>query len=61
VIPRDALNQTEICCKDSDTALTLRLHLEAISRLDDAETGTVKAFLDAFLLRAHANRWTLAG
>jgi transcriptional regulator with XRE-family HTH domain len=38
----------------------LRLHLEAIDRLDDGDKAMVKAFLDAFLLRADAKRWTHA-
>jgi transcriptional regulator with XRE-family HTH domain len=39
----------------------LRLHLEAIDRLEPADKAMVKAFLDAFLLRADAKRWTRAG
>jgi transcriptional regulator with XRE-family HTH domain len=38
----------------------LRLHLEAIDRLDDTDKAMVKAFLDAILLRADAKRWTRA-
>jgi transcriptional regulator with XRE-family HTH domain len=38
----------------------LRLHLEAIDHLDDNDKAMVKAFLDAFLLRADAKRWTRA-
>jgi hypothetical protein len=39
----------------------VRLHLEAIDRLDPADKAMVKTFLDAFLLRADAKRWTRAG
>jgi transcriptional regulator with XRE-family HTH domain len=38
----------------------LRLHLEAVDRLDDADKEMVKAFLDAMLLRSDAKRWTHA-
>jgi transcriptional regulator with XRE-family HTH domain len=39
----------------------LRLHLEAIGRLDDNDKAMVKSLLDAILLRADAKRWTHAG
>ena len=39
----------------------LRLHLEAIVRLDDNDKAMVKSLLDAILLRADAKRWTHAG
>jgi transcriptional regulator with XRE-family HTH domain len=38
----------------------LRLHLEAIGRLDDNDKAMVKSLLDAILLRADAKRWTHA-
>ena len=38
----------------------LRLHLEAMDRLDEADKAMVKAFLDAILLHADAKRWTHA-
>jgi transcriptional regulator with XRE-family HTH domain len=38
----------------------LRLHLEAIGRLDEGDKAMVKSLLDAILLRADAKRWTHA-